>query len=157
MLEIFEEAAHFTMDNTLRDILLNCSMGIYPKQFTVDNGSIMVGTQPYTIPSDAMELTNLIHDIMLKKPRKTTPVIAPTTTTSTRIRNQGLSMDELYMFAMREAVRLGRNEEYGKKLWGCIYSCIYLETIAPRDIIYKDGKIVSINRIDTSIPEYRTT
>lgn len=152
MLEIFERAAHFTMDNSLRDILLNCSMGIFPKQFTVKNGMIIAGGQEHLIPSDPMSVTNLVHDIMTSKAKKT--LVLPPPPSSTRTRNSGFSMDELEVFSRREARRLGKSEEHGKKLWGLIYSCIFLELIRPADIQYKEGKIVGIDRINTDIPEY---
>lgn len=150
MLEIFEQAAHYTMDNSLRDILLNCSMGVFPKQFTVRQGMIIAEGQEHTIPSIPMELTNLVHDIITSKLKK---VVVPMST-STRTRNAGFSMDELEMFSRKEAERQGKSTEHGRKIWGMIYSCIFLGLIRPSDIQYRDGKIVSIDRINTTTPEY---
>lgn len=150
MLEIFEKAAHFTMDGTLRDTLLNCSMGVFPSKWSVDGLNIVSNGQSYAIPSDPMDLCNLVHDILTAKVRKT----VVSASTSTRTRNGGFSIDELFLFARREAERLKKDEDFADKIWGCIYSCLYLKLITPNDLIYKDDLLVGIRGIDTSIPRY---
>jgi hypothetical protein len=153
MLEVFERAAHFTMDNGLRDILLNCSMGIFPKQFRVKDDMIVVGDQEYAIPTDPMDVTNLVHDIMTSKVKKAPASLIPPSAPS-RTRGSQFTMDELQLFSMREAERLGKDEEHGRKIWGLIYSSIFLDIIKPIDVRYKQGKIVGIDRIDTETPQY---
>lgn len=149
MFEQFEKAAHFTMDPTLRDVLLNCSLGVFPKQFRVEGSNIVYNGECLSIPNDPMDICNMIHDIMTKKISKKA-VVAPMSTT--RARNGGFHLDELYVFAYQEADRLGKGQEHGDKIWGCIYSSIYLKTICPADLIYKNGEIIGIRGINTSIP-----
>lgn len=148
MLDAFEKAAHFTMDASLREVLLNCSMGVFPSQFSIVDNRIVAKTGEYQIPSDPMDITNLIHDIMSSKLKKSVVVSTP----STRTRNAGFHMDELYMFSRREADRLHRDDEHADKIWGCIYSSIYLAEITAGDLIYKDGVLVGIRKIDTTVP-----
>lgn len=149
-LDLFEEAAKYTMDAKLREILLNCSMGEFSSKFKVDGTSIIIGESHIPIPSDPMELCNTIHDIMTRK--KVSKKASQAMASTTRVRNGGFSLDELYFFAVREAERLGKGDDHANKIWGCIYSSIYLKEITPVDLIYKGDLLISIRGIDTSIP-----
>lgn len=149
--DVFAEASNYTMDKKLKSVLVNMSKGVMPKKMDVMDGKIIRGKMSYPIPPDPMELANLVHDLLTSKIERKTPPVAMTTTR--RDRDKGFNMDEMYAFALREAERLGKDREHGMKIWGMIFSSIYLDEITPIDIRHKNGVIVSINRINTSTPE----
>jgi len=151
MTDIFAEAARYTMDRKLQSILEGMAKGIFPPKMSMEDGCLIYGTRSHTIPSDPMQCVNLIHTLLTSKPgRKGSSMVE---TSSRRDASKGFHMDALYNFSHEEACRLGMGRDHAMKIWGLIFSSIYLDEITPHDVHYKDGNIVSIDRIDTSVPE----
>lgn len=139
------------MDPNLRDILIACSKGKSPSQFKVSKGKIItLKNNTYDIPTDPMDLCNLIHDIMHGQERATKPIIIEPSSSRTLI--TGISDDAIFSYTLRESKRLGRDDHYSEQLRSCIYTALLLENITYRDFVIVNGRISSINGIDTSIP-----
>lgn len=143
-MSIFERASFFTLDERMKKILVECSKGRFPPEFKVSGGYIHTKTgNRYNVPSDPMDLYNLIHDIVLG----TEP--AQRMAASSVIRKKPVICDDAIS---KYAVSMGRDQNHSNKLLSCIYTAIYMGYVTPRDIIYSGNVIVDIKGIDVSTP-----
>jgi hypothetical protein len=149
MSNVFTNAIGYTMDSALKEILQNSSKGKYPSQYKVLKGKIhTVKGNIYDIPSDPMDLCNLIHDIMNGQERTTKSIVIESSSSRSSI--NGITDDMIYSYALRECRRLGRDEQYTEKLRSCIYTALLLDMISYSDFNIRNNKIQSISGINTS-------
>lgn len=133
----YAEASRYTYDKKLQKILLECSKGKFPKKFSEEDGYIILHSgKRYSIPSDPMDLCNMVHFIMWDK--KVEEERRPVT-----VCREGFpSMIELYSYA-REYY--GMNDAMD---WVSRVKIAYdAGKISARDVKWKDGKITRIENI----------
>ena len=139
------------MDNELKAILCNCAKNRWPQKFRVNKGKIITTLgNIYDMPNDPMDLSNLIHDIMIGNERVLKNNKPPPSSVRKNSTNR-LDLD-IYGYACSEAIRLGKSQEYIDLLFSCIHTALYLGYIAEHDIVYKDGRIVSVKGINIEVP-----
>lgn len=147
-MSIFQQASEFTLNLELKRILVDCVKGKYPTQFKVLQNKIVTATNTYQVPTDPMDLCNLIHDIV--HGQEVSSVSVPLSR-STRSESQ-VSDIALYGFAKRETERLKRDPSYTDILYSYLYTMLYVGKISPQDVVFKGDTIVHIKKVDTSIP-----
>lgn len=148
---IFSDSASYTLDDSLKNTLLSCSKGKYPSQFRVYRGRIVTSKgSSYDIPSDPMDLCNLVHDILSGVDKPAIQSI-PLSNSSTR-RSSPIADDAIYSYARRETSRLGKDDYHREQLTSCIFTAILLGDIDSSDIVIQGDRIVNISKIDTSVP-----
>lgn len=150
---IFRDSAMYTLDGTLKEVLLSCSKGVFPNQFRVLRGKIVTSRgASYDIPPDPMDLCNLVHDILSGMDK---PVVAtaptPLSTASSR-RFSPIADDAIYAYAKREASRLNKGDHHREQLVSCIFTALLLGDVSVEDFILEGDRIIHVNKIDTSVP-----
>lgn len=149
MSKLFIEASKCTFDDSLKNVLLNCSKGKYPIQFIISKGKI--NTQKgnvYDLPTDPMILCNIVHDILNGYEKSTRPIIGSSTRSSRVTNEANISDDAIYSFARRTMQNKKRDIYYMDKLLSCIITAISLGDITNRDFIMNGNSIQSIYGID---------
>lgn len=148
----FEQAATYTLDKGMKGILYDCSIGKYPLQFKMVRNAIHTTKgNRYDIPSDPIDLMNLVYDIMhgqeaIKKIITNTP--------SSRVISgcPNITNDAIHCYAYMQSRNLGRDDLYAGKLYSCIYGALFVGRLSMDDIHMKDDIIISIDRLDPSVP-----
>lgn len=142
IMSVFEQASYYTFNTAIKQILIGCSKNKFPQQFKVSKGKIMtMKGNHYTIPTDPMDLCNLVQRIYFGQEESENVPIVP----STRRKGSEDDMDmSIYAFCMREAERLGRDIDYIDMLYSCIYTGLYTHRITPNDIKLANSCITSI-------------
>ncbi len=154
-MSIFEQASCYTLDSKLRALLLECSKAKWPSQFRVEGNKIRTNKGLlHPIPRDPMDLCNLIHDILHDQDMPPVPVI-PESRVSNRNANDlaGISPASIYAFAGKESRRLGLGDLHREKLAACIFTGILTGHLEAIDFSLNGECILSINKIDTKIPD----
>lgn len=148
----FEQAATYTLDTNFKGILHACSLGKYPPQFKVVKGVIQTFKgNKYTVPTDPFELMNLTYDII--NGQEVVKRIVNNTASSRAVPGYpDITDDVLYCYAVHQSKMLGKNAEHAAKLYSCIYGALFIGRITMQDIQLRDDIIVSIGKIDPSIP-----
>jgi len=116
------------------------------------NGIIVTAKgNKYPMPNDAIELMNLIYDIINGQEKSTK--IAPNIPSTRRASScPEVTDDTLYHFALYQSSLLGKGEEHAAKLYSCIYGALLIGKITIDDITMENDLIKSINKINLSVP-----
>lgn len=147
-MSIFEQASYYTFNSNIKTILLNCAKNKFPQQFKLSRDKIvtMKGNK-YDIPSDPMDLCNLIQKICMGNDIPDRKPIPPSSTTKRKTDDQ---LDiAIYAFCIRETYNLNKDLYYTNMLYSCIYTGLYTKNININDIIIKNGCIIRINGLNT--------
>lgn len=151
-MSIYEQAAAYTLDDNMKNILLRCAKNKWPQQFKVMKNKIYTSSgNIYDMPRDPMDLCNIIHDIMhnIDKP---VMAITPTRMSKQQVVMGNIGDDAIYNFARRESQKYGLDNNHTDKLYSCIYTAIYVGDITNKDVEVDGQIITNIRGIDTRTP-----
>lgn len=136
----------------MKKILLGCAKNRWPSQFKATKGKIVTASgYSHAIPTDPMDLRNLIHDIMNGTDRKESLTAITRTRSNTSVTGS-IPDDAVYAFARKEANRHGYDENHMNKIASCIFTALFVGDITPEHIHMNGVVITHIDGIDTSIP-----
>lgn len=151
----FEQASHYTLDQKLKALLLDCSKNRWPTQFHMEGNKIRTNKgRLHAMPRDPMDLCNLIHDILCDQDIPSI-ISIPESRQSRRSMGDtfGVSAAAIYAYAEHETKRLALGDLHREKLSGCIFTGVLIGHLEIDDFVLDGESILSIRGIDTMIPD----
>lgn len=147
MVSMFEQASYFTFDAKVKEILINCAKNKFPQQFKLVNGKIItMNNESYDVPSDPMDLCNLVQDILLDRKKLIIKPI-PVSSRSSKLSEGTLEL-AIYAFCIRETKIRSKDQTYTNRLFSCIYTGLYIGKLKDSDFQMDSGSIIHINNLN---------